>query len=102
MAYGDLTEALAQQKISSLVPKSRSAKSPSMTLSALEDRKRQARGNTKPRGRPGTSETTVRYTLNGNVPELVAYRHYDGKVFFRAAGGALSLLGSLHLRKLRG
>lgn len=102
VSYGELTEALAQQKISSLVPKE-----PVGEVSESDAYLRWKTESGKPWQYEASRsswhfETTVRYKLNGNVPELVAYRHYDGKVFLYALPAALFSLLGLYLRKLRG
>ena len=94
--------AFAQKKITSLLPKE--------TTGEIADPDAYLRWETAT-GKPWQYEaslsswhfmTTVRYKLNGEIPELVGYRHYDGEVFFYALPAALFMLIGIYLRKLRG
>ena len=100
--YTDLAEAFAQKKISSLLPKEPTGE--------IADPDAYLRWETAT-GKAWQYEaslsswhfmTTVRYKLNGETPELVGYRHYDGEVFFYALPAALFMLIGIYLRKLRG
>ncbi|HEX5801820.1 MAG TPA: hypothetical protein VFY24_02255 [Azospira sp.] len=46
-------------------------------------------------------ETTLRYKVSGDKPELLQYRHYDAGVFFYALPAALFTLLGVYLRRLR-
>lgn len=100
--YADLSKALADKTITSLQPKEATGE-----IADEDAYLRWKSGSDKPWQYEASLsswhfETTVRYKLNGNTPELVGYRHYDGGVFFYALPAALFSLLGIYLRKLRG
>lgn len=102
ITYADLAAALAEKKITGLLP--------TEPVGEIADPDAYLRWKTvteKPWQYEANLsswhfETTLRYKLNGNTPELVQYRHYDGGIFFYALPAALFSLLGIYLRKLRG
>lgn len=101
IAYGELAQALAAKKVSAVLPKEPAGE--------LQDPDAWLRWKTVS-GQPWQIEaslsswhfeTTLRYRVNGDTPELVQYRHYDGGVFFYALPAALFTLLGIYLRRLR-
>lgn len=101
ITYAQLTEALSQNKITSLLP--------TEPVGEIADPDAYLAWTTA-KGEPWqfeakTSswhfETKVRYSVNNNIPVLVQYRHYDGTIFLYALPAALFTLIGIYLRKLR-
>ena len=102
ITYSELAEALAQKKITSLLPKEPVGElaDPDAYLSwkTVSDKAWQYEANLS----SWYFETTVRYNLKDNTPQLVQSRHYDGGIFFYAIPAAFFTLLGIYLRKLRG
>lgn len=102
IAYAKLAEALADKTVASLLPKE--------PIGELQDPDAWLRWKSftdQPWQIEATLsswhfETTLRYKVNGDTPELVQYRHYDAGVFFYALPAALFTLLGIYLRRLRG
>lgn len=101
IAYGQLAEALGEKKISAVRP--------AEPVGEIADPDAYVRWKTvsdQPWQYEASAsswhfETTVRYRINENTPELLQYRHYDGSIFFYALPAALFTLIGIYLRKLR-
>lgn len=101
ITYDKLAGALAENKIAAVVPKEPAGEinDPDAWLrwKSFTDQPWQIEATLS----SWHFETTVRYKLNGNVPELVQYRHYDAGVFFYALPAALFTLLGIYFRRLR-
>lgn len=96
--YGQLAEAQAAGKVTSLVPPAANGET---AYEAISLSWKQQDGQIETRASAWNFQTTVRYHLENGRPVLTAYQEIGGKVFLLAMAGAAFTMIGLYLRKLR-